>query len=450
MAVTQDVFFGAIWRRIDLHLHSPGVNSFTCPNGADLESERGRDIVVQQFIEQLEKQEISICALSDYNGIRLEWFHPIKETAAQKGIVVFPGAELSFRAGKYGLHILAIFEHDCEPKEINSFIQALDRDPATPLFQEDRTHRDIDPQKNIVETLNSLRDRFGCLLIPPHPDQANGICKSHSAGDAAKLLMEVQPDAIEHCADAEIRKLISTGIVDSRFIERIAKVEFSDPKRLDEIGTKTRQQDGKNRATFLKLSVCNLAALRLALHDPATRLAVDHPPEPIHARLRKMEVSGSGFLGNLTIAWNDDLNVLIGGRGAGKSAVIETLRYILALDPYSDQPYREDLVRYALGSGGKGIITLERPIGNGKSKSYRVVRVFGEDPRVYEADTEKLLMIRPPEILGPQGGPTIFGQREIYSVSESDEYRLRLLDDLIGEEADQRAADVHTGLPRIL
>ena len=55
-----------------------------------------------------------------------------------------------------------------------------------------------------------------------------------------------------------------------------------------------------------------------------------------------MAVSGSGFLGNLAIAWNDDLNVLIGGRGAGKSAVLETLRYALGLAPYSEQSYRAE------------------------------------------------------------------------------------------------------------
>jgi DNA repair ATPase RecN len=165
--------------------------------------------------------------------------------------------------------------------------------------------------------------------------------------------------------------------------------------------------------------------------------------------MRQMAVSGSGFLGNLTIAWNDDLNVLIGGRGVGKSAVIETLRYALAIEPYTDHSSREDLVRHALGSGGKVDVILERPLGEGKSRQYQVTRVWGEDPRVIEMDSGKPVAIPPLDLLGPGGGPTIFGQREIYAVSGSEEYRLALLDALIGEEARHRADAVREATERL-
>jgi hypothetical protein len=391
--------------------------------------------------------KIDIGAITDYNGIRSEWFIPIRDQARDYGITVFPGAEISFSAVR-GLHVLAIFDETADIDQVNSFLLALDRDGAKPLFTPDRKHRDIDPKDNVADTLKRLCARFGCVLIFPHPDQPNGVCKGFQAVEAAKLLKEISPDALEHCPAAEIHRLQSTGVLNSRFFERLALVEFSDPKRIEDIGTK-RRMDGMLRATYLKLSATNVEALRLALHDPETRLCIGEVPAAVHARIQRIVVTGSGFLGNLTISWNDDLNVLIGGRGVGKSAIIETLRYALAMEPYADQSYREGLVRHALGSGGKVEVDLERPIGDGNTRRYRITRVWGEEPRVVEVDSEKPVAIRPADLLGPSGGPTILGQREIYAVSASEEYRLALLDELIGEEARMRANAVQQAIERL-
>lgn len=442
----QSILMGAIWRRVDLHLHSPGVESFSCPAGLDLKTSSGRAAVVKQYVDQLVDQRISICAITDYNGIRTEWFEPIRGEATKRGITVLTGVEVSFRTPKYGLHVLAIFPETASANEINSFLQALDRDPAKPLLLPDGRHRDIElTNTNEQGALQRLRDRFGCLLILPHPDGSNGLCQSFRPADAAAFLVEVRPDALEHCPESELRKLQSQPSVGETFFANLAQVEFSDAHRIEEIGTK-RRHDGTRRATFLKLSATDVDALRLALHDPATRLAIGSVPLPTHPRIRRMEVSGSGFLRNLSIAWNDDLNVLIGGRGAGKSAILETLRYALDMEPFSEHSSRSDLVHHALGSGGKVAVTLERPIGNGETRTFRVVRVWGEDPRVFELDPERPVAVRPFDLFGPSGGPTIFGQREIYAVSGSEEYRLRLLDDLIGEEARQRAKLVQEAL----
>ena len=442
---TQD---GATWHRVDLHLHSPGVQSFAYPDGADVRSEAGRSKVIDRYLEQLAAQRISIGAVTDYNGVRSDWFEPIVEKAAAQGITLLPGVEISFSYGKYGLHVLAIFHSQTDHLGLNSFVQSLDRDPATPLFNSDGSHRDIYPQTNVTEALKSIKDRFNCLFILPHPDQTNGFCKSLQTKEAAEFLLNVQPDAIEHCPEAEIRKLRSTNVLQPGFLDHLAFVEFSDPKRIEDIGTKGIS-DGTDRATYIKLSAKDLDALRLALHDPETRIAIGSVPPTNHARIQNILISGSGFLGNINVNWNDDLNVLIGGRGAGKSAIIETLRYAFAIEPYSDQAYREGLVRHALGSGGKVDVVLDRPLGEGKFRRYRITRILGEDTRVLEVDSQKPVAISPSELLGPNGGPMIFGQREIYAVSQSEEYRLAILDELIGEEARRRAVDVREAIEKL-
>ncbi len=436
---------GARWRRVDLHLHSPGVASFRAPDGADLESSRGRSAVVEKYVEQLIASKIELAAITDYNGVRERWFEPIRKQAAARGITVLPGAEISFQVPKHGLHVLAIFSQDQELTAINSFLQSADVDPSQPLFADDRSHRDIRCSGRIEDFLRKLREKLGCLLILPHPDQANGFCKSFRMEDAAQFLREVAPDAIEHCPESVLDRLRTTSVLAPDRLNRLAKVEFSDPKAIDEIGSKTTKS-GDPRATYLKLSVLDPEALRLALHDPATRLALGAPPRAPHCRLGTFRVTSSGFLGNLEIEWNKDLNVLIGGRGAGKSAILETLRYALGIRPLADEDYRHQLVRHALGSGGRVEVILERPVDDETPRRYRVRRVLGEEPEVVELDTERVIPVPPADLLGPAGGPTIFGQREIYLVAGSEEYRLSLLDELIGEEAERRGQAVRAAI----
>ncbi len=48
-------------------------------------------------------------------------------------------------------------------------------------------HRDIDLKIGLIAALKDLRNRFNCLLVVPHPDQAKGLCKSLTAELAAQI-----------------------------------------------------------------------------------------------------------------------------------------------------------------------------------------------------------------------------------------------------------------------
>ena len=427
---------GATWHRLDLHLHSPCVLTFIPPKGTKREDGIG---LSDAYVDQLATQGISVAAITDYNGVNIEWFEVTSAKASNRGITLLPGVEMTFRQYKYGLHILAIFAGDTNLESLNTFLRSLDKDPATSLFDNRGSHRDIDLKTTLTAALKDLRSQFSCLLVLPHPDQTNGLCKSLTAEVAAKLLMEIEPDAVECCPDKEKNRLQSTGVLPANFWDQMASVEFSNPKRIEEIGTRYRT-NGTLRATYVKLSATNLDALRLTLHDPETRLSIGGIPSANHPRIRNIAISGSGFLGNLNISWNQDLNVIIGGRGVGKSAILESLRYAFAVPPYSDQSSREELVRRALGGDGKVEVILDRPIREGKIRQYRIVRAWGEEPHTFQVSPEKPLKATPSELLTPDGGLTVFGQREIYAVSGSHEHRLVLLDGLIGEQA-RKCAD---------
>src|SRR5205823_342392 len=64
-------------------------------------------------------------------------------------------------------------------------------------------------------------------------------------------------------------------------------------------------------------------------------------------------------------------------------------------------------------------------------------------------DNRQTVDIRAADVLGPSGGPTIFGQREIYAVSANEEYRIALLDQLIGEDARTHAEAVQLSIEQL-
>ena len=435
------LYQGARWMRTDLHLHSPGSHSFRLPRG--LRPDSDRDEIVAQYVEQLVAQRIQIAAITDYQGVHTEWFVPIRQAAQAKGIAVFPGAELSFGYPKYGLHILAIFPRDTTPSAINRTIQALDRQPSEQLFLPDGSHRDIDTERDVRDALAKLRGELGALLIPAHPGGGNGLFRSTGWRDAACFIRDVQPDAIEAFSAEDRRRLLDTGVFSADALQRIPKVEFSDPKCITEIGTKARA-DGTSRTTYLKLSEPDdLIALQLAFHDAEVLVQTGSISERKYTRFLGLAVDGGGFLGGLTLTLSPELNVLIGGRGVGKSAILETVRYVLDLPPYAPTDYRDALVHYALGSGGKATLWVEQVLSPKVQRFYRFDRVWGETPRVFELCPDREVLLGPLEVLSDTEAPLFFGQREIYEVTRNERQRLRLLDEVIGRQAGVQVAQVH-------
>src|SRR5271157_2381546 len=219
---SEGKYLGAKWERVDLHLHSPGSYSFTLPNGTNLENDH--DQLVGKYIQTLFDQGIQIAAITDYQGIQNSWFADIRQVAGDRGIVIFPGAELSFKTGKYGLHVLAIFPMDASPEAVNTAIQALDENPGNPLVGSDGKHRDIDPAVNIKDSLRRFRESTHAILIPAHPGNDGGLFKSYSVMDAAEIIQFVEPDAIEAFSNSDRQRIASTGVVSRTILDRIASV----------------------------------------------------------------------------------------------------------------------------------------------------------------------------------------------------------------------------------
>jgi predicted metal-dependent phosphoesterase TrpH len=103
---------GAEWVRDDLHLHSTGEDFFRLSPGINLNSEEDKRKIIRACVEKFKQTKLKFAANTDYNGIKEEWFNPIKEEAKKEGTVILPGAELNISKGRYSFYLIGVLNDD--------------------------------------------------------------------------------------------------------------------------------------------------------------------------------------------------------------------------------------------------------------------------------------------------------------------------------------------------
>jgi len=197
---------------------------------------------------------------------------------------------------------------------------------------------------------------------------------------------------------------------------------------------------------WIKMAEMTIDGLRQAVLDPTSRvrLATDPVPDE-HSELVALAWEGR-FLEGQSIHFSENLNVLIGGRGAGKSTVVESLRYVLGMEALGEDAQRlhDGIVRNVLQSGTKIslLVCTRRP-----GESWYTIERTVPNPPVVKNDAGDVLDIQPLEIMR---GTEIFGQHEIAELTKSEEHLTRLLDRFVQRDGSlgSRKASVRRELAR--
>ena len=166
---------------------------------------------------------------------------------------------------------------------------------------------------------------------------------------------------------------------------------------------------------FIKMSTVSVEAFRQAFLDPDSRIRLnsDLKPEP-HAEFLAMTWEG-GFLRDTAVQFNENLNVLVGGRGTGKSTMIESIRYALGLDPLGEEARKahEGVILYVLQSGTKVslLVRSHKP----SERCYSIERSV-PNPPVVKDESGEVLTLSPRDVMP---GVEVFGQHEISELTKS-------------------------------
>lgn len=194
------------------------------------------------------------------------------------------------------------------------------------------------------------------------------------------------------------------------------------------------------RHTWIKMSEPSTVSLRQAFLDQSHGMDERRPdqsrirfgdsrPEAnfTYPKIRSIQVKGAAFLDQHAYNFSPNLNTLIGGRGTGKSSIVEYLRLSLDRDKLiqGEDPLRNLInIKRTLEPHGTVEITIEKD-----EKRWQIAYDLATGPRVIHGDPiPDLTRFFPCRILS---------QREIYVHAENRQARARLLDDLIRSRLDE-------------
>ena len=382
---------GSRWVQADLHLHTRCDREFK-----DTGSEQD---FVARYVAALKKAEIQVGAITNHNKFDREEFKTIRKAARNEGIYLLPGLELSVKDGRNGIHTLVVFHEDwVDNREsfdhINGFLAATFAGQTGYDTTNARSNHDL------LDTIREL-DRFGWdyLLIFAHVEAESGLWHALDGGRITELgkneLFRTHTAAFQKVRSHDLRTKVKGWLND--FYP--AEVEGSDPKGIDEIG--------RGEKTFMKIGAFTFEAVQFALKPEAERLAAKLPETQAHSWVTSIRFEG-GILDGKRVNLSAEMNCLIGIRGSGKSAVLECLRYALELPlPDSaeelDLKYKQDLVRFALESGGKVVVEAE----DAQGRAYEIRRILNERTDVYFDGQVS------PGVRIPLKAPLFFGQKEL-------------------------------------
>jgi DNA repair exonuclease SbcCD ATPase subunit len=279
----------------------------------------------KKFIEICRERRLQVFAVTDHN--RVDWYPALREEGDRQGVYVFPGVEVSVNR----CHIVVVWDRDDEGYRLAQQFLASCWDPGA-----DRFASNGDPvpvgRGQVADVAERALLHKG-LVLAPHCTQkdigffAKGVCTNRA--EVIKKNLIAGFDVYGNVAQDVLKN------PNSEFTQLpVAWFISGDVRSFDSVGV---------RASYLKLGAePTLEGLRQAFLMPETRIRLPETlratwghvvgvkffqdPRPMWPRVTRVHVTG-GFHDGLDFEMAPGLNAIIGGKGTGKSAMLEIIRY---------------------------------------------------------------------------------------------------------------------------
>ena len=396
--------------QVDLHVHSLASSDY-----------RGKaDISPYEFVSAYVARGFDLIAITDHNtGAYIDKAiearnHIAKEEA--KNITILPGVELNVSPG---IHLLAILGHGGSA-EISGLLSRLE-------LQVDK-HGDATKLINlsIGEIAKIVHDRGG-LLIGAHCNSTHGVIEELSGQPRLEWLRLL--DALEINSGQDETKVSKTiGYVTN---DLNVAIPFT-------FGSDSHDAASDNTGMWVKMAEPSITSLRQLTFEPELRVSRTEPKAPTHGRIVGFTTT-HGIYANERFRFSPNLNVFLGGRGAGKSAAIDLLRFAFEAEPLPDddnyaifasrimaflQSVGEVLVVVVGTDGETYFITRS---GAFDKPSTRATPTFTDSAQVFQVADDNLIPrdLRPPNVLGIE----FYGQGEAARLADRVDEQMRLIDE---------------------
>jgi len=371
--------------------------------------------------------EAGIGAVGITNHNNVDDIEELSAVLAAEGITVFPGFEI---ASSEGVHLLCLYEPGTSCSTLNRYLGEFGiRDTAAGSDLSIRTFQEIlqavrGDQQGIAIAAHATSKCGGLLEV------LSGQARINAWTDENLLAIQI-PGCVDELPD-HLRPIIKNKNSDydrptapSKELA-VAVLNAADVKEPDDLlkpGATTR----------IKMASPTIEGLRQAFLDPESRIHLNSSTPDDKPEVRIEAIAwGGGFLADQALRLHECLNVLIGGRGAGKSTVVESLRYAFDMEPLGKEAREahHQIVKAVLGGGSR--IWVKVRASKPSSRAYIIERGVGEAP-VVRTEEGEITRLRPVDVLA---GLQIYGQHEIAELTRDKVRQTALIRRFITSESD--------------
>ncbi len=320
---------GLSWKKLDLHVHTPASKCFAGTESAAT-ADAGKvtaEAVVQTAIQ---KGLAGIAVCDHMTGVYID---EVRRAAKGTTLTVFPGVELSMEGG---WHIVAILDRKHGRTEVDLLLGALG------ITGEKYGSTQHPIRTGSAEVLKAIRDAGGLAVLAHIDCEGTGAWVKTQGATRRELFNDPNYAAVEVISAPPPKQLVDpTKGKSEGYMRQPAYYYASDNPCPDNPKKHCIAGIGKRFTYFKVVDDFTLESLRQCFEDPNQRIVLpEHFGERMIPRIRRLTVSG-GFFGDAVFDFHRGLNSIIGGKGVGKSLVVEFLRLGLG-DPPDTPSIRQD------------------------------------------------------------------------------------------------------------
>jgi ABC-type lipoprotein export system ATPase subunit len=377
------------------------------------------------ILEQCQKNGIAVVGLADHGCI--DSSQSLRMKLQNAGIIVFPGFEI---ASAEKIHVVCLFSPEKSVSDLNRFLGALGMGNI------------IEGNETSTMTCLNIADKvkdLGGFWYAAHITSDGGILKLGKLNQIWKdnrLIAAQIPDSKDNI-DPQYTNIIKNKDPYYKREQMPALINACDIASPEDL-------DKPTATTLVKMTKPSFENFCIAFKDPDSRIKLNSEIENSYQSCIKSFAVYGGYLDGLSIDFSDNLTTIIGGRGTGKSTIINLIRYALDFPPTEkDQKKNYDnMINSNLGSGGR--VELQIVSNTHFGKSFKIVRRYNQRPVVQDekgsVSTLSILDILPTI--------EIYGQNEIVDTIKDPRKINRIVQRLmpINSDLQERTKKAHDAL----
>lgn len=340
------------------------------------------------------------------------------------GVSVFPGVELTVTGGEHGIHLVALFDPSCDSNQVKALLGSLGISPKE--WGSDEAVSTKSPAAAIDEIID-----LGGIACAAHASSSKGLFNDMRGQQRIALARHEGLLAVElKSLDSSTARILRDP--QSDYERLFALYQASDAHEADDVG---------HRFSYFKMGEITLGSLKQCFYDPDTRIRrMDLPPPEIEGyRIDRIAFHG-GFLDGQSMDFHSGLNCILGGKGVGKSLIIEFIRFALDQACKEVKEIKQDHIeklKKCLGTNGE----VEIQISRGAESSYVVTRTF-------DKKANPIRILHNGLDIGDASPSDLFpilaySQNEAISVSRNHRAQLSLVDGFVDSKTIERQQDAY-------